>query len=148
MLLQVLRSELRETMLPLWIFELWYNCKGNVLRYVAIAIFVLFHKFWSGIYHRQRHPIYMNWVYFEQITVKTPTVSKIGCFFCEIGILMGGKWEKYRYSDSQNFEVQQAHPRPQFLKLPQHYICIIMLGMYPTYFVSFIKLSLFFSSRA
>ena len=43
-----------------------------------------------GALSETKEPKFKNWVYFVQITVKSPEFGKIGAFSIKNGILMGG----------------------------------------------------------
>ena len=59
--------------LGIWGFSINLLCIG-----MPIAI--------GGFHQRRRRPIYIDYVYFEQIIVKVPKLSRLGWFLYEIGI--------------------------------------------------------------
>ena len=69
--------------------------------------------------------LYVYWwvvflgVFLYEIGVLYWWVVFLGVFLYEIGVLMGVKWgQKKRYSESQNFDVQQAHPHTKIFEEP------------------------------
>ena len=73
----------------------WNLLLGGVLTltwymYIWGAFFTNFGIAIGGFHDRWRYPIYMNWVYFEQITVKSTQFEQNCMFLYEIDIYIDG----------------------------------------------------------
>ena len=85
-----------------------------VCLYMYLWFEVLFREFWCSdrrVFVTNEGAQFTNWVHFEQIMVKSTQFEQNWVLWYEIGILIGVNGDKSRYSESQNFEVRQVHPR-------------------------------------
>ena len=97
----------------------WYTC-------MCLPFEVLFRKIWYSerwVFIRDEGAQIQNWVYFEQIIVKSTQFGQMWMLF--YGLLMSELLGEKLVSENQIFEVRQAHPRTILAKVTSPGSCTV-----------------------